>query len=1384
MGNYLKEYYLDDNKLRQRALLEFHRAMKTGRMIAFTGAMTTEAFGYGSWKELGGKIVQAAETTLSDAKTGNIASVVNMVSGLLESDKNKDNRVAFSILGEAIDQAYARSAVNSGGSGVKHFEEEIAKLFQGGGNKRIRRGNFHRDYNIARALVHEMGIQRFATLNYDLELEGETLFPGASMAAKSTKTVFRRLEEKKKDSRGDNFFWEPGSGRIRRVLTGGIAIESDVLDRERIDRMIEFAVGTDDVDSHIIHLHGRADIPKSMAVSYRDYDKLYRRNDLHKAPFEFAKRILIGGNPILFIGLGMDEAEVNRELEDFISNRPYNRVAPTFLLWNALSIGMTDEEMKMKRLDMLHRLGVFIIYDRDLNGINFAERPSLPGGTSLDDDDWGAIRKEFEKDHKTSDDKLDTLRESAKKIIENKVSSLADWRKKRSDLSNLRKFFPVLLENATATAKREETIGDKWRTMASRVKAEGDSYASIWEAEPPSRTDLTVRTKAVLPQIIETLAKHDMVCIIGPSGSGKGELARAVADSATLDSIPKNNRMLINGGFSFDTDSMLDGVARFLSDGRRGTETAFEMENRAQNAGRAKNSRSRFFAADDIIRANKCTGCQPDTLIIINGMDRFFGIRGQPLSAELEELLRFASSAVQLFKRTRVKWLLFGTERVRTFMRDQLKAKVLDLAELDTAWPKTSNVIGNVQMDVVGKRIKALTKTKFKAVARARWDEYEAARHSHAALSAGKISGDIQEERRTFYNLALSSEVLSHNKMFGRESKIALTILRTLAFIGLPVEAQVLMHCPALASMKLKDGMGNPIFVELPKLKELLTKLSEIGLVTKMTGFKDYKNHGTETPETRFVLHRSLLAEMRYRFGIPLSEAKLSTAFNMSLYVAQPVDGSIPEPEIHDELGALVDRLIGAYRDKQSTEPSLQYIASTHSFPEGELEDALQNAADACAACKDDECGSGDAPLVRMHQLCRPEYIQCLRAALSVVRCYYSTASILALDTNDRLIREDRDGILLEHAERLDRLIDAYGKITLARESMREKLQDVFPRIYGEAEPFYADEMVWLHNERGVVKLTMGDLYEARSSFERALNINRQYVELDDRAHNWRRIRLNQLTVDTERGDLGLAERKIGEIIDVTEQRIRVSGFELDEDKLAIAIATGYRGWCWHLRGQRHKALVDYDVAISAFEKLSEARAQAYFARLRVNVRDPDADPGKRIDEVRRALDYATSTRQMDLVYRIRVFMADELMFGRNAELGDRRLEANRILDDAIRYSLQTDTHRVRCEAALSIARVRFQSGDYEGAFRNAADALTVATRYGLELRKITIRAVIAQIMAKRGHPVTAEHLIRTSIKAASRIGFETAIDLAERVARTIPQVSSITGTIDMASRK
>lgn len=1504
---YLKQHYLDDHKLGQRALLEFSRALKSGRMIAFTGAMATEAFGYGSWTQLRDSFRDNAISMLKDpqfqaamqdrSKAKRYIDEINRIArfSIANSVKMTAN-VAFSLMEEVLDHA----RINPGREWQKYLvsviaaEEKKRTLINGwpmddvlnarsplqvlhflnAQNFRFARNapyatsqaNF-RKFDTPAALLNTIGIRRFATLNYDMELERRVMLPeqlseaafwSSSAGSKRVSSPFERLVGLRREGESDYFRWNLGSGRIRRVLADGRAVESDFLNRERIDRMIEFAIGTDDVDAHIFHLHGRACTPRSMIVSQRDYNRQYRNADMHRLPFEHAKRMLISGNPVLFVGLGMSEPDVNRELEEFISANPYRRSAPTFLLWNTADRQMNADERRMRRLDWLHKLGVLTIYDSDLSDLadavqnapafTFTDYPERkpnawidkqfalfksmlqirtpdqvgfrsPGVISKWLDRYSALRA-LGKDtlgHTTAAERsslakhLDALKIDAPAKESSRRNRAFD-RALRQDLATALACLP---QTAAIYGDREEFVPQSlgWRTMARRINSDDVTY--FWDSQFDTKaaadadhfvyrrrlTDIDKDSVESAKKLVAQFQQHHMLTYVGSSGGGRGRLAK-LAVECDIPSIEEKNRLLINAGFSFDTDSLLEGVKTFLIAKRRDRSGNDLFDHRGL-------SRSQYFRGG-VLSGQAALSDDKALLIVMSCMERFFGTDGRPLSAELDELLVLAAAAHGV---NRVRWLFTGSKRVEPYFRKLLAGhRPISGHDVRTNphgdWRRHTGVVPALQMAItqqaIGQaiRLSALRLLKpddrniaaLSAVAPAQARELQRAIEDYRAQTPGAISGDIAGVRAKFFNLILGQQV--QQALFAKpwHRELVIECIRALAFIGSPAEIAVVMHSPKVWACfdkhaNEKRPWASSIRRRKQFIRELLQRLAQLGLVIRIGGFADYARGLGDETNVRFALHRSMLAEIRGHFGIPLSEAKLSTAFNMSLYVAQPVDGNIPEPEVHDELGDLIDRLIGSYKDVASADNAqasadwldLPPEVRTHVAEVFSRQDPVRRRADI-------KNGTWKRHLC-FYRLCQPEHIQCLRAALAVIRGYYSTTGILTLNTGDRLIREDRDGILIEHGERLDALIDAYGKVGMAREALSDAFSnahsmDLFEAHFGKAEPFYADEMVWLHNERGVVRLAMGDLIEAKRSFIMAMKINRQFVEFRDPAHNWRRIRLNQLTVDVESGELDLAMRKIEEINDASKGMRRKGGFQpLREDELAIAIGKGYSGFIAHLRGHRISATRHYNKALAVLDRLQELRAQAYFARLRATTMTFGQPAAQRQIELDRAHDLALSTRQMDIAYRIQVMKAQTMLFDTNAT-AKQKLTANRWLADAHRYALHTDTFRVRCEAGIAIARARLATSDLEGALSSAMDAFAIALRNGLELRKMELRSLVATILAARGHPVTAEQLAMTSIRVASRQKIQWSIDQAEQALQSIPQVSSLSNSENLSGRR
>jgi tetratricopeptide (TPR) repeat protein len=1345
MSTYLKKFYLNDRKLAQRALLEFHRALKSDRMIAFTGAMTTVNFGYPSWNSLIDKM--AVETKIVATKFRAMMKAEEIEAEFARFKKllsDHDKRVGLSMMGELLDQfdrsdndpitagELAISAQNLSPIHYKHLQDqfgsrrEYIELFLAHIlRKPVPNGDV---IDIPKSLWRDIGINRIATLNYDFELERLLMLtPDEINQIGEDKdklpTILHKLVDMFRRGQVD---WSDASNRLTRIMPNGRTIISDILSRDRSDRFIDFAMGSDDAEQHVLHLHGRADVQKSLVFSYRDYNQLYRRNDLHRQPFEYGQRIMMGGNPILFVGLGMDETEINRTLEDFISNTPYHRSAPTFLLWNTRRWNkkdgkaeqMDDDEKANFRTDKLHRLGVFTIFDTDV----------------LDDTGLSEL-KCFTGEHDQN-----------------------------AAIFNVKLLTSKVAVTARSIGQRERYIGKNWRSMATRMaSAEAGAVATLWSVDYNGSLKNASLDKDV-GLINEKLIDNHVQFAIASAGWGKGQIGSLLADAEKEVGGIKKHVLHINASFCFDTDSFLDAIARFLEK-ITPVSIVYTKDSVPQI------SRDEFFS-----RINLVTDATKNATCIINGIDRFIDVHGVPLSAEFDRFIHQLIEDSEPNKKPygpqqpKIQWVFLGSDRARLYLaREQWADKYL--FELSTAngnsrEENTETLLASAYLQAIKKKME-----NFKPSA-AQDNAIKTANETALDRSGEARRISIERLRRAFFDAYLEPEALKICCV--SDTGLAIEILRALAFIGLPAEADVLKHVPRIFKMLDGDDNGKLTAIEAGKIKPVLDTLVALQLVIKINGFEDYTAAGKDTP-SRYGLHRAVMAEMRHRLGLPLSEAKLSTAFNMSLYVAQPVDGYIPEPDIHDELGDLIDALISAYKTDtdESDEPIPMGIDAFFK--------ALDNPPYGFGEQSEDHCKLFD-------KRCKANNMACMRAALSVVRGYYSTTGLLTLDRNDRLIGEERDGILLEHVERLDDLIDAYGKAAKLRDVLRDKFPDNFETRYGTAEPFYPDELVWLHNERGVVRLAMGDLPEANRSFQKALTINKLHVEFGDRSHNWRRIKLNQLTVEIERGELHTAERMAREILEASgwlidwrvksmdeaerkfkkikkRSKEKVDGndrfYFLAEDRLAIAITLGYRGMCANLRGEMLDARDDLAVATEALRKLDEQRAFAYFSRLFAWALREMGEPNEadRIMDI--ALDAAQSTRQMDLVYRTQIMRAQWNWEKPGSGESERR-KAAVVLSNAIDYGVKADVYRVRTEAASSLSKLKIATGDYEVALQYAAESMTIATRYSNRLRMMSVRLRLGEIMIKRGDIQTGRSLIYGAIKSANRSGFQRIVDAGQ----------------------
>jgi tetratricopeptide (TPR) repeat protein len=855
--------------------------------------------------------------------------------------------------------------------------------------------------------------------------------------------------------------------------------------------------------------------------------------------------------------------------------------------------------------------------------------------------------------------------------------------------------------------------------------------------------------------------------IEGEPGSCKGgcasALARAIEDQYQKRQDISGRVVIINAAFAFETDS-LSAILSGAYDGR----TAFD-------AGRCR--------LDAVLEAREqlyqAVSGQSDShnrrlTLIINGADRLIAHDGTALSSEIDWLVRVvldlttgrseqsqkilnAFDDVEELRRRGlvdttfpIKMILIGTQRVRRYLDCISSPQSYQLGHL------AANGRGEPELRFGQNDPNILENacTYFARVAEA----FEQA-DAEIRWSAGDVA-DRTNRRKYFYAQLLDPDHLS--RAGAPDSILALEIMRCLAFIGQPAESAVLAHLHTISSLL-------PRTKRKQLLDETLAWLINKKLVIKVGGFVDRSSH-------RLGLHKTLVTEFRERHGVPLTDSRLSAGFNLSLYAAQPSDNYVPDLAWHDDLGTMVDWLLGAYRDDpfetrvSNRLRSLKWVDFERDYRDISFYD------------------TGQEHHIRLGSA---ETANCLRAAVSLLRGYYSVPALLMQD-NRALDVIMRDGPLTEHGERLRRVMRLHRDISAVRGFLQCNLSAQEFGNYCGPEPLYSDDLLWVQNEYGVVMCAQGELYQARHAFRQAERTNLEVVEFRERGPNWLRLQMNQVQVDVERGkivpaeerlrNIELAINEIGRLISVDEKHepfdhilatYKDYPYQHERDflrrqypeelTLLVALAVGYLGWCLHLRGALATAEEHLVCSIKMLQDLGEMRAYSFFQRHLAAVYHALGNE----EQVRLTLDLCVSAagpgRQPDIDHSGRIAKI-QYSSDRQGQKMPLTIPVQRIpqLMESYRYAQASDMYRLQVETAAILAGVHLDNGDTDSALRYVHKAMAIAARYGFALRKITLRIMLGRIMTARGDVELARRYFVSAANLGTRIRYERAVEAAE----------------------
>jgi hypothetical protein len=1387
--SYLLKRQANAERLKRKAFEEFASARNSGRLTAFVGSYASAHLGYGDWAGMVEKFLNSNKDKAEESELDEI----------FEQLKHYSQHHTFSDI-DIMDLGELLAKID------KHADpetyEHVRKLF--GEDFKLKDKDQNEGLpNAAQQLFQELGIVRFMTLNYDLELEWQIFF-----TANERKAFYedRRSAKTKKEKRQEFFDAHVddlggSSARLDRAIPGRGHVTSDIVSRENSAQLFEFGLWSPMLQSRILHLHGRADTPEDLLVTRRDYRDRYWRVGYSKLPFEYGMRMIFAGNPILFVGIGAKEDEVMRVLEQFLSDNPNRRAVPMFMVWNSSS----PKEDAARRLLFNRKFGIHILFDMEI--------AELAGDTKYE--------SHRPTPHHSAKDKAFRLIEPLR-LLAKVAESTRDT-----------KFWePSDFRSGQSKYNWEQNSTTKWRDTN-----KSSSYrVDVWRHERtnsgscgPLTVETSQNTADIDLELLEAVTKPSaedqalvaaldigkpIKAIIGETGSGRGAIADAIAGSYEnrYKSETKGRVIVVNGAFATDTDSIFgilsgafnqftaqaQGVSRAtatreLFDMMRGPQAPRQTIGQAIAAAASPSSTAgaeqeseegvdeKLQAAEQPIFL-KDPGGQPIMLdegpitIIINGMERFIGHDGSALSNEVDTLVRLVINGYRQYARTKtsvegeetkpenskdfpIKLLLIGTQRLLRYM-EIVATDSYDRLRLERKDGKTTLAIGPARFsrecspyfDVVAKGInESPDKSRVVAVPPA----YREKSSSRRTFFQNVFNGAFPEERGI------------------NKPALAFELLRTLAYIGQPIEQHVLYHVPSLLTVKATIAESRL------NIDVCLRQLLVLGLVLKIDEFPG----GGE----RFGLHKTVVAEFRERYGVPMSDSRLANGFNLSLFAAQPVDTYLPDQRWHEEIGKLLDFLIGAYRDNFEPDPDIKATF--------EAADDAYFRQSVFSGVHVRQNGNLSTSVAR---LASAEVADCLRAALSLLRSYYSVPALL-MHSNRELDPWMRDGPLSEHAERIQRLLRIARQATAAR---RLATTLTSGRPLGPA-PFYPDDLVWLNNELAVVRLTQGSLYEARRKLQEASRLNRLFVEPDTRQQNWRRIELNRLQADVDRGMIERAEDRIRDIELVVEEQAllfttqpvspyhsareyimatyaegkscsefpttvsdgratRVDRHYPTDLVLTIAITQGYRGLTQHLRGAIEASLVSFKSALAILRNLNEQRAYSFFMRHLAAAQASCGDLGSAETSLRLCVASAGHARQTDIDHAGRIALVH---FGLShvSSDGERRpIQPIPQLSETLRYASASDMYRLQIEAMQTLARVHLRNGDADSALRFATDAAAIAARCGFGLRKVSLRILLGRIMAFRNELPAARELLESASLIATKLHYEQAVEAAE----------------------
>lgn len=1234
-----------------------------------------------------------------------------------------------------------------------------------------------------RKLYHRLGIRRFITLNYDHEIENALMIDDLQAVKGSGYGPIEALHEKYIHREYQSDSGRPlYTGGIARRYSDGMAASSDIYQSVASARLFEFALNSPDYRLQILHQHGRADydhrqpeleILDRMVLTDEDLNRLYRRNRRDATTLEQALDVTLTGNPILFVGIGLQEPEITRALRELVAQQRASIDDPAFAIMAFVDPDGTDPAAGLaswrRQIGLLSQYGIHML---DAGH----PRHGGPGLTAK----ATALKKLTDKLKPRGNDHLPDVQQLRKLVATCVAAQVATglpgdaqifdafaavvkagtFTLSEANAPLLVAWLNQLRSNQTSQVLLQEIdrlhdgtltrcARTSWQKVAGAAAAPGSSGIDAFPREngmlthqkksrrhvadtpAPSDQDL----KDVSTKLKTFLARPGVTLLEGADFTGKGSVLRGLTKSLPQDWCHLNCTM------SLEVDSPVILLLRTVL-GRHLTEA--DTRNRLNNLLMA-------------LKAPARPGLRP--LVILSGLERLLDARSKPLAPELELMVRMLVHP-QLGA-AKLNVLIAGTTPAIAWVRS---LREFSLPEPVRMPDRSAGLLLKLENFV---RACGASQELQNAVGRWR----------HFSNIPFVPNGARVPASHYLLGVVLENWHEIVPRVSRAEAELDRQILQNLAYVGQPLETRVLHYMPDVARSARQIVKTHPASFVKKLIEDSCGRLTDAGLAFYIRS--DRKEEPENRKINRIALPRAVLAELRERFGVRSGEEQLSNSFTLTLAASMPHDLVIPDEDVASALARTVGHLRAAWKDEgraaSTARKRLQRLRNAAAS-------ALRPGASKDLAGLHMRTAGTIGRIDRVERLARMSAVPNqanLRAAAAIVRGFFNAATLVSIDPSlARWQSAAEAGDYEAHRKRIEKLVSRARLTTRIREEIAVELSEIEKELRDmaishspptvddlvgsnktpPAGPLYSGELIWLLNEAGVIAQLQGRLKVAARHYREALFALDRYKGRGA-GMNWRRLMINQAFLKIERGRIAEARADLNSLEDASKSsNLSAFGTVLmaeHEVSLCRPLIRGYLGLVDALEGHFLSAREHYGSAISALQKTQQQRALAlfYWRRGALELSLGNQDAAHR--DLNLAIAEAENGQQLDVVWRARL-KATELTGETSAGM------AATIFREARTYAAAMKLTRLEAMALHREAEWRMERGDLTAAAALATQAMCSATANGMTLMRIRLRTLMGEIMLRQGDP-SGEFLLQRAVTHANRIGYQLQLNQARK---------------------